>query len=115
MKSIELSKITTIPICNKLDTIKFLDNAIKQLDGAPPKEYANTFLQLKKEFYLKFQQDNSAPNNYRRAFIMSTRFGIDFFHSIRELILTGSFIESKRGEHLGEFDEYTNIWLKNLY
>lgn len=129
-KPIELSKLVVIPICCKSDVIQFLNDGIEKLDSVSPKEYADTYIQLKCDFFFKFQKDNRIEivkdkdgedieirhaDNYRRAFITSTRFGIDFFHEVRELILSNTLIRSEKNQKLGENDEYLNIWLKNLY
>lgn len=70
---------------------QFCLNAIEQLDKCHPRDWASLFVNLKMEFFRKYQ----------RGLICSTSHGIDWFHNIIDC-LNGK--EWSVEDHKGEFE-----------
>lgn len=83
--------------------IKELDEIIQTLDQTPKNEWAAKYVELKMNFFRRYQN----------GLIFSTTFGADFFNSVRSHILNDEPLKASGGE-LGDYDKNFNFWLKSI-
>lgn len=72
------------------------------LAQTPIGEWAKTFVELRINFYRKYQH----------PLVFSTRFGANFFDELRNAVENNQSIQPAPGEILSEYDKNFNAWLK---
>lgn len=87
---------------NKSTIISRLKENIQYLSLANSKIWATTFVKLKMEFFMEFQN----------GYIFDTSFGANFFEELLNLLENDKCRKADNGGQLGEYAKNCNNWLK---